>query len=420
MRSTLAITVRLMLLSFAILLFGGCSKDSCQKVRTYTYYRPVLKTKDSVRNNIRSNPARPVERPGKIYVKGNYIFLNEIDKGIHIIDNSNPAAPLNQAFIDIPGNLDIAVKGNILYADLYTDLVAIDITNPAQVSVKKIIDNLFPYRFYGSGFAGNNGNDQIIIDWEKKDTMVVESCEQPFFEMGSDVFVSNGSNGIKSSPFGTGGSMARFAITGDRLYTVSRSDLGVIDISTLDNPVLRSEISIGWNIETIFPFRDQLFIGSTTGMFIYDVTNPDQPQPAGRFSHVESCDPVIADNDYAYVTLRSGTVCNTNTNQLEILRLPSTANADPALIKTYPMTNPHGLSKEDDILFICDGVAGLKVYNAADVQNLVLLKTIPVNSYDVIAFNKRALLVGQDGLYQYDYTDLYNIRLLSRIDVKAP
>jgi len=155
-------------------------------------------------------------------------------------------------------------------------------------------------------------------------------------------------------------------------------------------------------------------------MFVYNISNPDQPQAAGRFSHVQSCDPVIADDNYAYVTLRSGTTCNTTINQLEVLRLASGSSADPQLVKTYPMANPHGLSKDNDVLFICDGIAGLKVYNAADVQNLVLLKTINVNAYDVIASGNHALLIGQDGLYQYDYTDRHNIRLLSRIEVKVP
>lgn len=422
MRSILAITARLMLLSLGAVLLAGCAKDNCQKVRTYTIYKPVFRTKDSVRNNIRSNVARAIERPGKIYIKGNYIFLNEIDKGIHVIDNTNPAAPVNKAFIDVPGNIDIAVKGNVLYADLYTDMVAIDITNPLQVSVKKIIDNLFPYRLYGNGFTTDgNATGQIIVDWEKRDTSVVEDCTQPFFEMDGGFFIAtSGSNGVKSSPFGTGGSMARFAIAGDRLYTVSRSDLEVIDISVLENPVVRATVSLGWNIETIFPFRNQLFIGSTTGMFVYNISNPDQPQPAGRFSHVQSCDPVIADDNYAYVTLRSGTNCNTTINQLEVLRLSSGSSADPQLVKTYPMANPHGLSKDNDLLFICDGIAGLKMYNAADVQNLVLLKTINVNAYDVIASGNHALLIGQDGLYQYDYTDRNNIRLLSRMEVKVP
>src|SRR5574339_1306179 len=136
----------LMASSLALLfVFNSCVKDKC--TQRYSFWEPVYKTKDEARANIRNNPVREVERPGKIYIRGNYIFLNEIDRGIHIIDNSDRSAPKNIAFVDIPGNLDMAVKGNILYADFYTDLVAIDITNPQQVMVKKFAENIFPERY---------------------------------------------------------------------------------------------------------------------------------------------------------------------------------------------------------------------------------------------------------------------------------
>lgn len=81
---------------------------------------------------------------GKVFVLGNYIFLNEIDKGVHIIDNKNPSAPVNKYFVAIPGNLDLAVKGNTLYADSYRDLLTLDISDPDNVQVKKTIENIFP------------------------------------------------------------------------------------------------------------------------------------------------------------------------------------------------------------------------------------------------------------------------------------
>ena len=112
------------------LFFTGCIKDTCHKTYTYTYYVPVYKTTyvpvykttDEVKANIKSNPAKEVQNPRKIFTLGNYIFLKEVDKGIHIIDNSNPASPQNVAFMDIPDIMDLAVKGNILYADAYSDL----------------------------------------------------------------------------------------------------------------------------------------------------------------------------------------------------------------------------------------------------------------------------------------------------------
>ncbi|HEX5653540.1 MAG TPA: hypothetical protein VFX58_10725 [Chitinophagaceae bacterium] len=413
--------VKLTALLLAVLpvCFSACVKDKCKEIHTYSYFVPVYKTRDEVRANIKSNPAQEVRNPGKLYIRGNYIFLNDVDRGIHVIDNSNPSQPRNMAFIDIPGNMDLAVKGNTLYADLYTDLVTIDISNPLSITVKKFIDNIFPNRYYGGGFVGINTG--IITDWVRKDTTITGSCDQGWLmAMDGRVFSlanasgSGGPRSVASSPIGQGGSMARFAIMNERLYTVSTSHLDVFNISTPTDPVKTNNVGIGWDIETIYPFNNKLFIGSMSGMFIYDVSNPDAPVQAGQFSHVRTCDPVIADNDYAYVTLRSGTPCQGFTNQLNILQLNNLSN--PQLLKVYNMKNPHGLSKDGNYLFICDASDGLKIYNAADVHNLQLLKQITgIDTYDVIAWAGIALVVAKDGLYQYDYTSMDNIRLLSKI-----
>jgi len=170
------------------------------------------------------------------------------------------------------------------------------------------------------------------------------------------------------------------------------------------------------NIETIYPFKNKLFIGSSSGMFIYDISSSGNPVKQGSFSHVVSCDPVIADDDYAYVTLRSGNSCNGFTNQMEVLDITNINN--PSLVKTYPLTNPHGLSKDGNLLFICDGADGLKIYDAKNVSDIKLLKTIDgFIAYDVIAMNGVALVVSTDGLYQYSYGDVNDIQLLSKIQL---
>ncbi len=415
MTKRLTVEIISFLLITVIVGSTACIKDSCKELHRYTFYEAVYKTKAAVRENIKSNAARPVENPGKINILGNYIFLNETDKGIHVIDNSNPSVPRNIAFIDIPGNMDLAVKGNTLYADLYTDLVAIDISNPANAKLKKVVENIFPHRYWGNGFVANNNGDQIITEWIKRDTVVTESCEREnwLFNGRADVFFAT-ANSKASSPIGVGGSMARFTIMNDRLYTVGTSHLDVFNIVNANEPTHTNQLNVGWNIETIYPFKNNLFIGSQTGMFIYNVANPDAPVASGRFNHVRTCDPVIADDNYAYVTLRSGTGCGGFTNQLDILKLNNVT--DPVLQKTYQLKNPHGLSKDGDLLFICDGEAGLKLYNASNVMNLQLLYEIgDLNAYDVIAMNKIALVVAKDGLYQYSYANPGNIRLLSKI-----
>lgn len=409
-----------LLVIVTLLLLTACVKDKCEQEHSYTYFRPVYRTKAEVRNNIRANTPREIENPGKIYVKGSYLFLNEIDRGIHVINNANPSQPQRIAFIDIPGNMDIAVKGNILYADLYTDLAAIDISDPTAVKLVKVVEGVFPFRYWGGGFVGPSGTEMVITDWVKVDTTVVESCGQGgWWRERLDIFFASSTNSAapaanQPSPIGAGGSMARFTIMDERLYTVGLSELNVFNISNTKDPYFSSKINLGWNIETIYPFKNKLFIGSQSGMFVYNVGNPDAPAPAGKFEHVRSCDPVVADDNYAYVTLRSGTACLGFTNQLEIVKVNNFT--DPTLMKTYPMSNPHGLSKDGDLLFICDGAAGLKVFNAGDVMNLQPVAEITgIDTYDIITMNKVAMVVARDGLYQYNYSDPTNIKLLSKL-----
>src|SRR4030095_14872350 len=97
--------------------------------------------------------------------------------------------------------------------------------------------------------------------------------------------------------------------------------LNVFNVSNTLDPQFLNKVNIGWNIETIYPFKGRLFIGSMTGMFIYETTNPNNPTKVGTFTHARKCDPVIADDKYAYVTLRSGTTCQGFTNQLDVVNI---------------------------------------------------------------------------------------------------
>lgn len=417
MKSITRISQSTVLLLVSILLLQGCLKDTFK--RTYTMFTPVYKTSTQVRANIKSNSAKPIKNPGKLVLLGNYIFLNEVDKGIHVIDNSNPSSPITKYFIDIPGNVDLAVKGNTLYADLYTDLVTLDISDPTNVQVKKIINDVFPFRRYQSGFIMDSS--KIIVDWISKDTTVAGEYKNISPLRGS-IFMDrvsqfSGTSIASSAPTGISGSMARFTILNNYMYTVTDNSLNVFNITQPHDPLFSNRVNVGSGIETIYPFKGNLFIGSTAGMFIYQTTNPALPVRLGSLQHIRSCDPVIADDNYAYVTLRSGTMCNGFTNQLDVINIANLSA--PTLVKTYPLQNPHGLSKDGNTLFVCDGKAGVKVFDAANVNAIKLLHTATgIDAYDVIAMNNLAIVIGKDGLYQYDYTNTSRLNLLSVITYK--
>lgn len=398
------------------LLFSSCLKD--KNTMTYTIMVPVYKDKAEVYANIKSNPARGISSPGKIFLYGNYIFLNEVDKGVHVIDNTNPANPVVKTFIDIPGNLDIAVKDNMLYADLYSDLVVVDIADPLNARFVRFLPQVFPHRIYSNGFMSDSS--RIIVDWIRKDTTVPIGSRRRWGFADVYVLSNSGAGGqglsATGNPAGIAGSMSRFALVNDFLYTVNMSQLRSYNITDRSNPSYTSARNLGWNIETIYPFRNKLFVGSATGMFIFSLGNPASPVQEGTFSHVRSCDPVIANDTHAFVTLRNGTVCSGTSNQLDVLNVTNISS--PQLIRTYPLTNPHGLSKDNNQLFICDGAGGLKLFDATDPGNLVLKKTIEgIETYDAIAWNNNLLVVAKDGLYQFDYSTPFTLVQKSKLGI---
>jgi hypothetical protein len=418
-------TITMLAVTAAIITMSQGCKKPCKGTSSYTYFVPLYKDKVTVKANIKSNAPQPIHKPGKIYIRGNYIFVNEIDKGLHVIDNSNPAAPVNSSFIDLPGNVDIAVKGNLLYADFYRDMVVMDISNPLYVQVKTFVDKVFPERHY---YGYDADSAKIICGWERKSVTYDYNCDdksgsnimQPFcgvlFNSSDGGMTGLSATSSYAAPTGISGSMARFALVNDYLYTVSTSSLKTISLVNPLQPQQVNSLNLGWGIETIYPFKDKLFIGSTRGMYICNLANPAVPAVSGTFAHANACDPVIADDNTAYITLRSGTICNSFTNQLDVLDIANIAA--PQLIKTYQLINPSGLGKDGNLLFVCDGTAGVRVYNVVNPATLVQFKLLPVEKADdVIVHNGIALIVSPNGLYQYDYRNAADIRLLSKIEV---
>jgi hypothetical protein len=399
-----------------LLLLQGCVKD--QVLTKTTIYRPVYKTKDEVRANIKSSNPIELTATGKLFYKDGYVFLNELNKGVHIIDIRNPAAPANIAFVHVPGAVDLAVRGNILYADMYTDLVAIDIADPRKVQLKTVVPGVFPERYYSSFLPVN---DMVITEWIAVDTVLKHNEDINWGLKSAEMVRTMSASSSSSAPGvsnGTGGSMARFALSDDRMYTVDYSKLKVFNTAIPEKPVFIKELSAGgWDIETIFPFGKNLFLGSMTGMHIFDISSKDNPFKTGSFTHARVCDPVISDGKNAFVTLRNGTQCAGFINQLDVVDISDLSK--PKLLKSYPMKNPHGLSKEGDILIICDGADGVKFFNAADVYNIKQLAHVKgMNAFDVIALGKIAMVSAADALYLIDFSVPSNPVVKGSVSIK--
>lgn len=405
------------LTTIALFTQQGCLKDDCRQ--TFKMYKPIYKTLTQVRADMKSTAPQALQNTGKLNVFGSFIFLNEKGKGIHVIDNANPAAPKNIGFINIPNNVDLAVKGSYLYADSYSDVIVFDITSPTDVKPVKFMNNIMKEKnvYWSSGVTSPDAIN-VAVGYTEKDTTVDCDSYKSMGQCASCSYTLNSSGGLYAAApqTGVGGSMASFTIVSDYLYAVSSQSLYCIDIANPQNPQQTAVKNLGWGIETIYPFQNKLFIGSNSGMFIYDLANPANPSSQGRFTHATRCDPVIADGQYAYVTLRGAAACNGLTSELDVIDVSNLSA--PVLKARHTLNNPYGLSKDGNTLFVCDGKEGLKIYNAANPLSLQLTKQISgLESYDVIAMNNKAIVVAKDGLYQYDYSNPANITLVSKLSI---
>jgi hypothetical protein len=415
------------ILIFLSLVLGLSScTDTCKQIRTYRTLKPFQIGIESLKSSIKSQAPVALKEPGKIYVYDKYLLIAEVKKGIHVIDNSNPASPKNISFVAVPGVLDMAVKDDVLYVDNYTDLVALSLADP--LNIKEIGRNTMRFN---SGLHDGvswyyDPYSKIITDYES--VLITEeikiSCEnggaiEPIYyggiRNGFDSKGSLGTNGTNgSNGTGTGGSMARFTIYDNYLYAATQSDLLVFSIKNKTKPDSVSKVNLGWGIETIFPYQDKLFIGSNTGMYIFDNKNPEKPNRLSIFQHARACDPVVVEGNRAYVTLREGW-CGVAPNRLDVVDITNLSS--PSILKSYPMENPHGLSIDSKKLTICEGKFGLKTFDASNALDIKLQQHLKdIQAFDVIQLpNNLLIVVGQGGIFQYDNTNLSNLKLLSSI-----
>lgn len=219
-----------------------------------------------------------------------------------------------------------------------------------------------------------------------------------------------------SSNEGQGGSLATFALKGDYLYVVDERSLNVFNIAENDNPVKVNRVPIGFRIETLFSYKDYLYIGSQNGMFIYDISSPEWPVELSSVSHFTACDPVIANDSMAYVTLHSNTNCGNNINVLEIYDVTTLTN--PQLVSRRNLASPKGLGLYENFLVVCDDE--IKIFDVSNPAQYTLAESIQQYAFDVIIRNDLLIAIGYQGLYQYRLTkngsDI-EVKTLSTIDI---
>ncbi|MBD0403776.1 hypothetical protein [Flammeovirga sp. EKP202] len=228
----------------------------------------------------------------------------------------------------------------------------------------------------------------------------------------------DGSSDVNSTAgVGQGGSLATFAIKGDYLYTVDYEQLKVFSLQNPDKPVLINNKWVGFEIETLFSYKEFLYIGSRSGMFIFSVEDPENPRNRSSVQHFTACDPVVANDTLAFVTLHSNSWCGNNINQLEVYNIKDADN--PVLLHSRGLSQPKGLGLYDNYLIVCDDEIKIFDINSSENGGVTFVMSLDKEAFDVIIQNDLLIAVGEDGVYQYSLSaseNTFTAGYLSTID----
>ncbi|WP_159475553.1 LVIVD repeat-containing protein [Dyadobacter sp. 3J3] len=402
-------------LLFILLISGFWSckeKGDCTSTRTTLVNTPVIHPFSEIRDSVRFLPAREMEDPGKILVKGTILFVSEIKKGVHIIENSDPTNPVFLSFLQIPGNGDLAIYQNRLYADSYSDLISFDITNLNDIKEVERAQQVFKSGWFnGKWWSVQDGGLYFGEKIEKYVTEIV-NCDEPEDLIAiEDPAPISALEHAKTAP--------RFAVQDKYLYTINREVLDIFDLDKTPKLKAINSASIGSVNFSFTSFQNKLILDYNYYMWIFDNTNPLTTRMISILDSMSMCDKVVVQNDIAYVSERTGTICGGNQNRLKLFDISDAAH--PRFMKKCPMDSPRALSIDFPILYICEGINGFKVFDVSDtaaIDQHLLSHEKDIQANNVFVSGKTVIITAADGLYQLDATDPKNLRRLSKITFK--
>ncbi|MEQ8471941.1 MAG: hypothetical protein RIC35_12190 [Marinoscillum sp.] len=406
-----------------IVILSSCNEDFGSKTVTYLKATAEYGDLEAMRSVSLTGHAREITDPGKIFVYNNVILVGEEGFGIHIIDNTDPANPAPLSFINIPGNREYFVLDGFLYAESVYDMLKIDIHDIHNPVLSGRIINAFTDPLYNSdgeaviGFEYTQVTEKLEIDdpifeYETSDNIYyydfANSLIPPSAVPAS--FAGNSSSGI--------GSVNRIVAYDNYVYAVSREKMTVYESENDFTQVFNS--NLGWEMETVYPLGDRLFVGARNSVDIYDITDRGNPSYISGYAHMTSCDPVLPVNEEtAYVTLRTGDFSECPGDNNELLVLDITESNFTNQVMSIQMDSPYGMTLIGDRLYVGEGKHGLKVFDVTDRRSPQLISSDnSTEAYDVLihpTYSDILLLANSEGLMQVRVDVEQNLQFVSNI-----
>jgi len=152
-------------------LMMSCGKEIPLMVKGQ---KPIYMSLSELQNFQQVAP-QPIQNSGKSLLYNQYLFLSELNKGIHIIDISDTLHPVKISFLQIPGNKDMSAQDNRLYADNGPDLIVLDISEIHTVQIVTRIKNTFlPSEYAPTDYSGyfecaDYSNGKWLVGWQESE-----------------------------------------------------------------------------------------------------------------------------------------------------------------------------------------------------------------------------------------------------------
>lgn len=402
------------LLLILLVLASGCNREIGEVTLTYNKATAVYGDLSAIRATPLIALNRAIEDPGKIFMGEEVLLIGEEGKGIHVFDNNDANNPFPVLFIDLPFTNEFYVQKDIIYAVSHYDMVKIDISN---MLAPTIIDR--DMHAFSEPIVNNQGETLIGFDFDVvTESFKLNGPEAQALQEESIIYFDYMNNMIPKSTIpssfaGNGtetdqGTTNRIAIADNHLYVVTDNSI----LTFVDNPTELSVVDkqyLGEDVETIYLSDNQLFIGTQTAMIIMDITSEESPILLSSYWHPMSCDPVLPNGSFAYVTLRSTNQdgCTGEENSLTVVDISNIHDPDDVMI--VPMNSPYGMCIQNNNLFVGEGTNGISIFNITTPSAPVVEMSFPYEIYDVMPHPNaadRILTAGPEGLSQYevDYT----------------
>ncbi|WP_163408424.1 hypothetical protein [Flavobacterium ajazii] len=157
-------TLLLLLISYA---FSSCIR--LDNTPEDNQFKPVIVERSSFEKSIVLENPQTIMKSGKIYIKGDLMFINDVNKGFHVYDYSDPKNPVRLQFIKAPGATDLAIIDDVIYINQAVDLVTLTYNAATKkIEITNRNKNVFPQKKSPNGFSAETKGNEIVIDWKYK------------------------------------------------------------------------------------------------------------------------------------------------------------------------------------------------------------------------------------------------------------